>query len=308
MAFAHLFGASDDDVVTNNNNSSASARSLWDGPAAAAACGIAAEDLPKLAAAREAINAHLGAPASADADRATFVAAAVFALAFGPAPESDLLPRPCPLDLATLLAEAAADPVGPGTRRDPREVWPVHAAAVSLIDAFRRLAARMALGTTDAAMQVSWGSPEAQFSPPRRAPGAAAAVVVEFDKDARDAMRCVHALASLRCAVFRVRGVSLHDARGVAGGIVASLCTTNALIAAAMVRDWLAVSSAIEPAAVACACPQRDQVPRAGEPAASTAASRCAICGPEAELLRVVAWFFFFKYNSGLDDSHNSHN
>jgi ubiquitin-like 1-activating enzyme E1 B len=70
---------------------------------------------------------------------------------------------------------------------------------------------------------------------------------IAFDKDDDEAMLAVHALANLRAACFGVRLVSLYEARGIAGNIVASLCTTNAIVAAAMVHEWLAARDGSRP-------------------------------------------------------------
>lgn len=58
---------------------------------------------------------------------------------------------------------------------------------------------------------------------------------LEFDKDDDTVMRLVTAAANMRCRVFNIPALNLHDAKGIAGNIIPAIATTNAIAAAEQV-------------------------------------------------------------------------
>lgn len=52
-----------------------------------------------------------------------------------------------------------------------------------------------------------------------------------FDKDEDECMKFVAAASLLRSSIFFIPGLSLHEARGIAGNIIPAIATTNAIVA-----------------------------------------------------------------------------
>ncbi|KAG5191182.1 putative ubiquitin-activating enzyme [Tribonema minus] len=75
---------------------------------------------------------------------------------------------------------------------------------------------------------------------------------MEFDKDDKIAMRFVTAACNLRSVVFHIPLQSYHDAKGIAGNIIAAIATTNAIIAGLQVLEALKIMRAAKPIREAC--------------------------------------------------------
>lgn len=140
----------------------------------------------------------------------------VLAGAFGPVPHVAGLPvvRPESIDFAELEKELTAQQANAAQLRQliksDTKVWPLAVHLHALLAATRRLCGRHPAGEA-----------------------------IAFDKDDDDSMAVVHVLANFRATCFNIPLLSLHDCKGIAGSIVPSLCTTNAIIAAAMVHEWV---------------------------------------------------------------------